>query len=138
MRARQILDAVGVPLEAAAAQFAAAKSVLGDTPLSHAVEFYIKRHPTKIDPKRVQDVVAEFMAAKKADGASERYQQCLRYCMGKFEEQFRCNIGAVTSVEIADWLRKSDLSPRSRNNLRNSVQTLFSFAKTRRPASLGP
>ena len=58
--------------------------------------------------------------------------------MGKFEEQFRCNIGAVTSVEIDDWLRKSGLSPRSRNNLRNSVQTLFSFAKTRRPASLGP
>ena len=70
LRARQILDAVGVPLEAAAAQFAAAKSALGDTPLSHAVEFYIKRHPTKIAPKRVQDVVAEFMAAKKADGVS--------------------------------------------------------------------
>ena len=64
LRARQILDAVGVPLEAAAAQFAAARAALGDTPLSHAVEFYITRHPTKIDPKRVQDVVAEFMAAK--------------------------------------------------------------------------
>jgi len=72
------------------------------------------------------------MAAKKADGVSDRYQQCLRYCIGKFAVQFRCNIGAVTSVEIDDWLRKSGLSPRSRNNLRNSVQTLFSFAKKRR------
>ena len=49
--------------------------------------------------------------------------------MGKFEAAFKCNIGTVTSADIDDWLRTSGLSPRSRNNLRNVVQTLFSFAK---------
>ena len=51
LRARQLLDPLGVALETAAAQFADARKALGDTPLSHAVEFYVKRHPTKIDRK---------------------------------------------------------------------------------------
>jgi integrase len=33
---------------------------------------------------------------------------------------------------IDDWLRSLDLAPRTRNNLRASFQTLFSFAKARR------
>ncbi len=131
LRARQLLDPLGVALEAAAAQFADARKALGDAPLSHAVEFYVKRHPTKIEPKAVTAVTAEFIEAKRADGGSARYLQCLKYCVGKFAAAFKCNIGAVTSAEIDDWLRKSGLSPRSRNNLRNSVQTLFGFAKSR-------
>ena len=131
LRARQLLDPIGVAIEAAAAQFAEAKKALGETPLFHAVEFYLKRHPTKMPVKRVADVAAEFLEAKRIDGLSERYLQCLRYCMGKFETAFQCNIAAVTSAGIDDWLRKSGLSPRSRNNLRNAVQTLFSFAKGR-------
>jgi hypothetical protein len=47
LRARQLLDPLGVALETAAAQFADARKALADTPLSHAVEFYVKRHPTK-------------------------------------------------------------------------------------------
>ena len=131
LRARQLLDPIGVAIEAAAAQFAEAKKALGETPLFHAVEFYLKRHPTKMPVKRVADVAAEFLEAKRIDGLSERYLQCLRYCMGKFETAFQCNIAAVTSAGIDDWLRKSGLSPRSRNNLRNAVQTLFNFAKGR-------
>jgi len=127
-----LLDVLNVPLEVAAAQFADAKKALGDTPLSQAVEFYIKRHPTKIEAKTVQEVVAEFLKAKKGDQLSERYLQCLRYCLGKFKSAFNCSIGSVTATEIDDWLRMSGLSPRSRNNLRNSVQTLFRYAKARR------
>lgn len=131
LRARQLLDPVGVSLEAAAAQFAEVKKILGDTPLFQAAEYYVKRHPTKIQPKRVADVAEECLAAKRADGLSERYVEALTYCMGKFKAAFMCNIAAVDCAGIDDWLRKSGLSPRSRNNLRNAVQTLFSFAKGR-------
>lgn len=130
-RARQVLDPLGVAIETAAVQFAEARQRLGDVPLAHAVEFYRKRHPSKIEPKAVGAVVVEFMAAKQADGLSERYLQCLRYCLGKFEKSFQVDINAVTGADIDLWLRGSGLSPRSRNNLRNSVQTLFGFAKTR-------
>ena len=132
LRARQLLDPIGVAIENAAVQFADAKRLLGDMALSQAVEYYVKRHPNKIEPKAVKDVVAEFLTAKKADGLSERYLQCLKWSLGKFTAAFHCNIGAVAGSDLDDWLRKSGLSPRTRNNLRTDVQTLFSFAKTRR------
>ncbi len=130
-RARQVLDPLGVAIETAAVQFADARQRLGDVPLSYAVEFYLKRHPTNIEPKPVKAVIDEIMDAKKADGLSARYLGCLRYCLGKFEKAFQGNINTVTGADIDKWLRGSGLAPRTRNNLRNSVQTLFGFAKTR-------
>lgn len=132
LRARQLLDPLGLPLETAAAQLADAVNRLGDIPLSHAVDFYLKRHPTKMEPKTVQEVATEFLEAKKSDGLSERYLEWLGYSMRKFAASFRCNIGAVTSSDMDNWLRKLGLSPRSRNNIRNAVLTLFGFAKSRR------
>lgn len=130
-RARQVLDPLGVAIETAAVQFADARQRLGDVPLSYVVDFFLKRHPAKIVPKPVSVLVAEMMAAKQADSLSARYLQCLRYCLGKFEKAFQGNINAVSGADIDKWLRASGLSPRTRNNLRNSVQTLFGFAKTR-------
>lgn len=132
LRARQLLEPFGVAIETAAAHFVDATKQLGDVPFSQAIGFYLKRHPTKLEPKAVKDVVAEFLAVKKADGLSERYLQCLRYCLGKFEDAFNCNLSSVSGPDIDKWLRGLGLSPRTRNNLRNSAQTLFSFAKARR------
>ena len=67
-RARQVLDPMSVAIEAAAVEFATAKTRLGDMPLAQSVDFYLKRHPTKIEPRLVKDVVAELEAAKKPDG----------------------------------------------------------------------
>jgi integrase len=72
------------------------------------------------------------LAAKKADGCSERYLESLRYCLGKFEGRYQMNISAVAGTDVDVWLRASGLSPRTRNNIRNSVQTLFGFAKAKR------
>jgi len=130
-RARQLLDPLGIAIETAAAEVADTRKRLGDTPLSYVIDDFLKRHSTKIPPRAISVVTAEFIEAKRVDRVSERYLQCLRYCMGKFSAAFPGNIGSVTSAEIDDWLRKSGLSPRSRNNLRNSVQTLFGFAKAR-------
>ncbi len=58
LRARQLLDAVGVPIETAAAEFAHVKKLLGGVPLLQAAEFYLKRHPTQIPPRAVEEVMA--------------------------------------------------------------------------------
>ena len=60
------------------------------------------------------------------------YLQTLRHSLGKFQESFHCPIGNVTGPDIDRWLRKLGLSPRTRNNLRMTVHTLFNFAKGRR------
>lgn len=132
LRVRQLLDPIGLGIETAAAQVADARKLLGDVPLIQAVEFYLKRHPVKLELKPVNVVVAELLAAKKADGCSERYLESLRYCLGKFETAFHINISAVAGPDVDVWLRGSGLSPRTRNNIRSAVQVLFSFAKGKR------
>jgi integrase len=131
-RARELLDPLSVSLEVATAQYAHARTLLGDTPLSAAVDFYVRRHPSKIEHKPVGAVVAEFLAAKQADGCGARYLQCLRYNLGAFVKRFQGNIGAVAGGEVDAWLRASGLSPRTRNNIRTSMYTLFKFAEGRR------
>ena len=132
LRARQLLDGVCVPIESAAAQFAHAKQMLGDTPLSQAVEFYLKRHPTKIPPRAVADVIKDMLKAKEGDGLSDGYLRHLRYDLDKFASAFHCNIGMVSGTDIDTWLRGLNVGPRTRNNLRNAVQTLFGYAKARK------
>lgn len=132
LRARELLDPVGASLEIAAAQYAHAIKLLGDIPLSVAVEYYVRKHPTRIEPRLVKDVVAEFLAAKEADGCGARYLQCLRYNLGAFEKRFTGHINSIVGGEIDAWLRASGLSPRTRNNIRTSLHTLFKFAEGRR------
>ena len=132
LRARQLLDPFGLAIETAAAQVADARKLLRDVPLIQAVEYYIKRHPAKQEFKPVKVVVAELLAAKRVDGCSARYLESLKYCLGKFEARYQMNISAVAGTDVDVWLRESGLSPRTRNNIRNSVQTLFAYAKAKR------
>src|SRR5438874_11885479 len=62
---------------------------------------------------------------------SVRYLQSLRSHLNRFAEHFRMNIDTVTSAQIEDWLRRIKRGPRTRNNIRHSVVTLFNFAKAR-------
>jgi hypothetical protein len=132
LRARQVLEPLNAHIEVAAAQFADATSRLGDVPISHAVDFYLKRHHTKIEPRLVADIVAELISAKVSDGLSERYIESLRWGLGKFADAFNCSLGTVSGNDVDQWLRGLGRSPRTRNNLRSYVQTLFNFAKARR------
>ncbi len=132
LRAQQLLSPLGVAIETAAAQFAEAKKALGDAPLSQAVEFFLQRHPRNIKARPVKDVVSELLASKEGDGLSEGYLRHLRYDLEKFGKGFSCNIGTITGAEIDGWLRGLKVAPRTRNNLRASVQTLFSYAKARK------
>lgn len=132
LRARQLLDPLGISLESAAAELAEAKKALGSVPLSRAAEYYLKRHPSNIKPRLVSDVVVELLVSKRGDGLSEGYLQHLRYDLGKFSSSFQCSITSITGNEIDQWLRSLAIKPRTRNNLRTSVQTLFSYAKARK------
>src|ERR1039457_680732 len=87
-RARELLDPLGVSIEVAVAEYAHIKRLLGDTPPTVAAEYYVRKHPSKIENKPVPVVVAELLAAKLADGCSPRYLQALRYNLGKFAKRF--------------------------------------------------
>jgi len=131
-RARELLDPLGISIEVAAAEYAHARRLLGNTPLSTAVEFYLRKHPSMIEEKTVPVVVDEFLKAKTSDGCGKRYLQCLKYNLGRFKEQFQGAIEKVSGGEVDAWLRSSGLSPRTRNNIRTSLHTLFKYAEGRR------
>jgi len=128
LRARQLFDPLGIHIENAAAEFVQAKQILGDVPLLQAAEYYAKRHPSRIAPRFVTDVVDEMLKIKESDGLSEGYLRHLRYDLERFAAAFHGNIGTVMGPDIDKWLRDLGVSPRTRNNLRTSVQTLFRFA----------
>ena len=138
LRARQFLDPLGIAIEDAASQFAAVFKTLQGTsgcPLAtplQAAEYFVKKHPVGLKLMSVAKVTEEMLAAKLNDGLSEGYLRHLRYDLEKFEKQFGGTINTVSGTDVDTWLRNLKTGPRTRNNLRNSIQTLFTFAKARR------
>jgi hypothetical protein len=57
LRAREILDPLGISLEIAASIVAYGVSQLGDTPIPTAIDDSIKRHPKKLELRTVKQAV---------------------------------------------------------------------------------
>lgn len=133
MRALQLLQPIGTAIEVAAAEYADAITKLKDrASLAQVVEFYLKRKPVELKAKRVADVVKECLESKEQDKLSERYLKQLEYDLNRFAARFKVCIEDVAGRDIDQWLRDLDVSGRTRNNIRMSVQTLFGFAKLKR------
>jgi integrase len=131
-RAIALLDPIGVALEFAAADYAAAKKRLAGVSLSHVVDFYLKRHPAETEPIMVRRVVDEMLQFKESEQLSLRYRKQLAYDLSRFADRFHNRIGDVVGTDIDAWLREMKVGPRTRNNLRGSIQALFNFAITRK------
>jgi len=100
--------------------------------LHHAIEEYVAmRERKKITEKRVGDIVDELLAAKQNAGLSDRYVETLRTYLNRFADSFQTNIGRINTGAIALWLDSLKIGPRSRNNVRQAVVTLFNFARRR-------
>lgn len=127
-RAIALLEPVGVPLEFAASEYANAVKRLGAVSLSQAVDFYLQRHPVHVVPKMVPQIVDELIETKRQDKLSERYIKQLEYDLSRFATRFQYPINRVLGTDIDSWLRDLKVGPRTRNNLRNSIQALFNFA----------
>jgi integrase len=77
---------------------------------------------------KIPVVVQEFLATKRSDKLSARYLKQLEYDLKRFGTKFPGPIEPVTGQEIDTWLRNLGIGPRTRNNLRNSIQALYNFA----------
>jgi integrase len=114
--------------------YMAAKNLLRPfgIPLHDAIEEYVAmRKRKKITEKRVGDIVDELLAAKQNAGLSDRYIETLRTYLNRFSDSFQTNIGSINTGAIALWLDSLKIGPRSRNNVRQAVVTLFNFARRR-------
>jgi hypothetical protein len=60
------------------------------------------------------------------------YLQTRRYSLGAFQKRLQGYVGSVVGGEVDAWLRSSGLSPRTRNNIRRAIRSLFEFSKGKR------
>ena len=130
LRAINLLRPFGVPLHSAIEEYIAARRLLNGEALLGALQEHLGRRRNVID-KRVREVVDELIAAKQQAGLTRRYTDTLRCYLNRFANAFETNIGSVISRMIEDWLTAQKLGPRGRNNIRQSIVTLFHFARSR-------
>jgi len=127
--------AQGLSLSAADWQsYVAAKTLLQPfgIPLHQAIAEYVATRKRKaVVEKPVGEIVDELLKAKENAGLSERYIETLRTYLNRFADSFQTNVGSVHTGAIAQWLDGLKLAPRSRNNVRQVIVTLFNFARGR-------
>src|SRR5215831_16428575 len=126
--ALNLLQPLGIPLHAAVEEYVAARAHLDGESLLNAAKAYARRKGSHHD-KRVGEIVAELLQDKKQNGASDIHVKSLRGHLNRFAAAFHCNIGSVTARLIERWLAGPNWSPRTRNNNRGSVVTLFNYAR---------
>ncbi len=132
VRAKELLSPFNRDLDVAIAEYADAMAALkGSGTLTEAARFFARHHMTVTERKRLPEIYDEFLEAKKADGAGSRYLQECTYRLKRFIDVFAGAISDCTTAEIQAWLVGLPGSPRSRNNMRRLVVTLFNFAKQR-------
>jgi integrase len=131
-RALDILAPFGVPIELVASHYAYYKKKLKDVPFERVVDDYAQRHPVDQVSKMVRKAADELIESKRADKLSDRYILQLTYDMKRFCGRFCGELGAVRGVDVDTWLRELKVGPRTRNNLRASIQVLFNYGIARK------
>lgn len=120
------------PLDVVARHWAEAVKILGSDLVIEAAREYARRHPVKMPAKLVADVVTEFLDEKEKQGRSERHRETLKSHCTRFGENVSGNIGGVTTSDVELFLDGLKVGARTRDNIANSIRTLFEFAKRKR------
>ena len=116
---------------------------LNGLPVQTVIDFY-QRHGRKVVVvKTLPEIVAELVAAKKADHKGAYHVRDLEIRLRRFAKAFPVPIIDVTSKQIDEWLRglrseakhlknnseTTEIAGKTRNNYRNAVVQLFNFAR---------
>lgn len=119
----------GVTLTQAVEEYVAAKTLVGaNINLSEPCrEFTEKRAYPQMLP---QEVVDELIESKKGLSVSQVYIKDLRR-LYRFSDAFKCPILSIRSAQIEQFLDDLNMTPRTRNNYRRNLVTLFQFAQQR-------
>ena len=128
--AKRRLGPITTPLHLVADEYAsAAEKLKGTATIDQAVEFFLRNTAPARTRRTVGETLAEFIHAKTQDGVSQRYIQDCRSRLGRFAKDFQTEIALIQTKELSDWLRALRCGPRSRNNFRTLIVTLFEFAR---------
>jgi len=97
------LDAIrdfGLPLDAAAIDYAEARKLLGAYTLSDAARFFLRHHSQGITGKMVAEAIKAFKAEKQTEGRSKLYLDDLRYRLEEFAKAFNVEVRQLTPADV--------------------------------------
>jgi integrase len=132
MRAKAIVGKINQPLDVVSRHYTEAVKILGSDLVIEAAREYAKRHPAKLPLITISDLVTEFLAEKKKQGRSDRHLETLKSHCKRFGDAVRMNVGSVTAPDIDLFLDSLEVGTRTRDNIVNSINTLFEYAKRKR------
>jgi integrase len=118
-----------IPLSSAIHEYVAARERIRGASLNEAIEFFCRHNVLDVPQKTVAEVAEEMLEAKRRDGASDAYLKDLTTRLPHVKAALSGPIIQIFRPQIEAWLRSLSVSPRSRNNFRNVVVTLWRFAK---------
>jgi hypothetical protein len=118
-----------IPLNVAVKEFVQASKLIDGSSLLEAARFYSERRPTQNATISAHDAVEEFLLAKQSDGVGNRYLQDVRSRLRRFAKAFQTPLSSITSALMDKWLRQVAQHPRTRNNFRQHLVTLFRWAR---------
>ncbi len=129
----EALQTVGVSLSDAIQQFTTAHRLLeGKGSLIEAAQQFVQTSRKQEIPRKMfPEVVVEFLNHLETTGLSPLYRRDCRIHLERASKALRAPIAAIREDVLEKYLLESHLSPRSYNNHRNSLVTLFNFAKKR-------
>jgi integrase len=130
-RALDAVRSLGIPLDAAAIEYAQAAKTLAGHSLSDAASFYMLHHGSGISGRLVADAVHDFRQAKITAGRSAVYLRDIAYRLGGFARAFNVEVRDLAAQDVADFLGALKLRPQSFNNHRNVLRTFFGFCQSR-------
>ena len=144
--ARDALRPYGIAVDLAAREYAAARALLGEVSLQDAARFFQRNAGSEIVEKTTADVILEFIGAKKAQELSASYLEQLGKDLPRFGRSLGPRIiGEIKAAEIECYLDTLGHTTRTpagektfvgasgwrRNQVRNTIATLFIFARDR-------
>jgi integrase len=133
LRANEAVAILGVPLDTAASDYAAAvKNLPPGATLKEAVDFFRARNPAAMEKRTVQQVANEMLAVKRAANLSQVHLDDLESRLTRFVSSFQTVISSVSGVMIQAWLDALKVKGRTKQNYLRVIGALFRFAVSRK------
>jgi integrase len=107
--------------------------------LTEAVRFYVAHLDGLARSISTVALVGEHISSRERAGLSEVHLDDLRHRLGRFNDSFGSRpVRGLCTVEIEDWLHGLGLGPRSINNFRSRLVSLFAYGVKRHYLETNP
>lgn len=128
----QMAKSTGIPLDLLVKDAVeAVKIVDGKVSLLEMAKEFKRRKMHELPDKMLPVAVDEMIETRTKDGTGNAYVSVLKVYLNQLKESFNCQLRAVTTGQLADYLRNQDVSARSKNNARATIGAFFKFCKER-------